>query len=204
MFHEMQAATRKLLRWRLLCIAYESRLTMVSEVLCKNVLAQEFPLSREEVRAELSYLEQSRLLAISGQKQDAWCITLTWEGVDFIEYTSQARDGIARPISSTEPANKRHVRYILRGRLLHMLDVSRSRGMSENFMRETASDPNVEISTDQLRCELRYLAQRELITLNTDSALWFAKITATGTDVFQGTTECPAAIAPRPECARDL
>lgn len=68
----------------------ESRLLQIIVAIYQEATAQ-------EVRRELSYLEDRRLVEISGKHTGTWRAELRRHGVDIVEYTVTCEPGIARP-----------------------------------------------------------------------------------------------------------
>lgn len=204
MNNAMKIATRTLLRWRILSMLYELRLTMSSSELLFNMLRTEFSASREDVKAELTYLESLKLVAVERSHHGAWCAQLRWRGTDLVEGTTACPDGIARPEQDAIPASRQHWCYMVRGRILHTLDVGRSFPVQETILAETVGERHAPLGRDQLRQELRYLASRKLLELDDKGAVWHAKLTPIGTDVGLGAIECFPGITVRPDCNRDL
>lgn len=83
----------------------------------------------------------------------------------------------------------------LRWLILLALNAARPVGTSEVIVRR-AIDPVVPGVTDlDIRRELDYLADRELIELECDRPVWFAKINRHGIDVVEYTVACHPGIA---------
>ncbi len=128
-------------------------------------------------------------------------LRINWTGCDLVEQRSAADAGISVPDTALETQARIHLRRILRGRILHALDVSRAFPLMDTLLVETVSDPGAPLTIEMLRCELQYLAQQALLTITERHGNWCAQITHQGTDVSEGTVSCPAGIAPRPECS---
>lgn len=203
---QMRIARRTLLRWRIATMLYDLRTNFTADDMLVSMLKQEFNVTRDELQGEISYLESSKFVAVERTPNDAYRahLRLRWRGVDLVEGTSAAPEGIARPPEGHISTSARHRVYMVRGRILHALDVGRSFPVPEGILAEIVSDPHCQIGRDALRMELRYLASRQLIELDDNGDVWRAKLTPLGADVSMGIEMCYPGIAPRPDCSRDL
>lgn len=85
-------------RWRILKVLDAGRPTTVSESIVFRVLHDiHLPLSPQDVRRELDYLERRGLLRLSDKDSPTWQAELTRHGIDVVEYTTPVEPGIARP-----------------------------------------------------------------------------------------------------------
>jgi hypothetical protein len=92
---------REDLRWRiLLCLQYSGIKLMREMYIWRTLNDLEFFPSVEDLRQELHYLEQKKLI-VNVKKQLSlsveWMSQLTAEGTDFVEYATGDITGIARP-----------------------------------------------------------------------------------------------------------
>jgi len=95
---DLEKTQREVLRWRLLQALDVGRPYPVSEeVLMAAVCGEDMPVSPRELRRELDYLEDRKLIIISGKDTASWDAELTHHGVDVVEYTVECHPGIARP-----------------------------------------------------------------------------------------------------------
>jgi predicted ArsR family transcriptional regulator len=90
---------REMTRWRILRTLDAGRPVAVSEqVLCQVVADLKLPVNRDDIRRELSYLEDKKLVAVENRDTNRpWEAELTAEGVDVVEYTVPAPHGVGRP-----------------------------------------------------------------------------------------------------------
>lgn len=86
------------IRWLILVALNAGRPEMVAEVLILSSI-QSVPVTCTalELRREMDYLENRELIRIERHEGAPWSAELTATGVDFVEYTIEARPGIARP-----------------------------------------------------------------------------------------------------------
>jgi len=88
---------RESLRWRCLVALEQARPSLMSSAALHAVLAQTYPdIDDIELRRCLDYLELKGLLALD-RKPSHWAPRLTYQGIDFVEYASDALPGIQRP-----------------------------------------------------------------------------------------------------------
>ncbi|TCS38511.1 hypothetical protein EDC30_102250 [Paucimonas lemoignei] len=82
--------------------------------------------------------------------------------------------------------------------ILQCLNCSRPLGAGEALLLSALAD-TVEITQKELRCELDYLQERQLVELKgQDSPQWHARLTRTGIDLVEYTIPCEPGIA-RPQ-----
>lgn len=85
-------------RWRILRILDSGRPIAVSELIIWRVLTDvHIPFSLNDVRREMDYLQDRKLIVIEGVDSDIWFGKLTHDGIDVVEYTVPVEPGIARP-----------------------------------------------------------------------------------------------------------
>lgn len=96
---DLQKAQRELARWRILVTVNAGRPLPVSEQLILTTLQDtQLPFTPSELRRELDYLEDRKLITILGRGMGpVWAVDLTHYGVDLVEYTVECFPGIARP-----------------------------------------------------------------------------------------------------------
>lgn len=100
---------RESLRWLLILAlnnsrpvrAHESLLLMTAQGIYHDANAN-------EIRRELSYLEERKLVDIERHPAGFWLSNLTAAGVDIAEYTVECRAGIARPTKYWVATNATH------------------------------------------------------------------------------------------------
>lgn len=90
---------REMARWRILVALNASRPYPAAEhLLWQTVADLRLPLTPEDIRRELTYLEGKKLIAIANKDTARpWDAELTDQGVDVVEYTIPAPAGITRP-----------------------------------------------------------------------------------------------------------
>lgn len=94
---DIEAVRRGQIRW--LCLEQLDRIRpdVMTELALLAIIQVVYPnASHIELRRELDYLKLCTLLTISS-KLDMWHLTLTYQGIDVVEYTSECPDGIGRP-----------------------------------------------------------------------------------------------------------
>jgi len=95
---DLQKARRENARWRVLKILDAARPCELLEDLILDALrAQGIDITQHELRRELDYLRDRKLIQISGEDTPRWRAELTHYGVDIVEYTVECFPGIARP-----------------------------------------------------------------------------------------------------------
>lgn len=94
----MQKARTEGIRWQLISILNKARPHTTSEQFLIDVLRQLYPdITGIELRRELDYLADRKLVDIVKQPIGLWFADLTRLGVDIAEYTIDCQPGIARP-----------------------------------------------------------------------------------------------------------
>jgi len=95
---DMEKARREQIRWLILVAVNSGRPEPVAEPLVLGAI-QAIPVqcTALELRRELDYLEDRKLIALARLEGAPWTAELTRHGVDFVEYTIAAEAGIARP-----------------------------------------------------------------------------------------------------------
>lgn len=95
---ELERHQREEARWRLLFAAYHSTPMAIGEtVLWRTITDLAIPCTPRDIRRELTFLERSGLISISGQNRERWSVELTAAGINVVEYTIDAPAGITRP-----------------------------------------------------------------------------------------------------------
>lgn len=95
---DMERIRRENIRWHILVAANSGSPHAVAETLLLSAI-QSIPVecTALELRKQLDYLEDRKLLELERHEGAPWTATLTRHGVDFVEYTIDAEPGIARP-----------------------------------------------------------------------------------------------------------
>ena len=95
---DMEKARREQIRWLIMVAVNAGRPSAVAESLILGAI-QGVPVqcTALEVRRELDYLEDRKLIELERLEGAPWTAELTRDGVDFVEYTIPAEPGIARP-----------------------------------------------------------------------------------------------------------
>ncbi|TDB47732.1 MULTISPECIES: hypothetical protein [Photorhabdus] len=89
---------RESLRWSLLVALNKTRPYTASETLLLDISRAIYPdVTALELRKELDYLADSKLIDLNKQPSGSWFADLTRIGVDVVEYTVECGLGIARP-----------------------------------------------------------------------------------------------------------
>lgn len=95
---DMERANREIARWQALVAINSGRPYPVAETLILSAL-QSIPLQLTalELRRELDYLADRKLVDLQRHEGAPWTADLTRYGVDVVEYTLDCDPGIARP-----------------------------------------------------------------------------------------------------------
>jgi hypothetical protein len=95
---DIEQRQREEARWRILRVVDAGRPVAVCEQIVWRVLTDiKLSLSLNQLRRELTYLQDLGLLELEGQDSDIWFAKLKAQGVDVVEYTCKAPAGVARP-----------------------------------------------------------------------------------------------------------
>jgi len=95
---DLQKNVREQARWRILRILDAGRPSPVSESTILLALNDaKLSLTAAELRRELDYLDDRKLVRLVDQDTACWGAELTHYGVDVVEYTIACLPGIARP-----------------------------------------------------------------------------------------------------------
>lgn len=93
-----EKARREGMRWHLINTLNKARPYTSSEVFLLDVMRGIYPdVTALELRQQLEYLQNRRLLNLTKQPSGMWFADLTHLGVDIAEYTIDCQAGIARP-----------------------------------------------------------------------------------------------------------
>ena len=91
-------ARREGMRWHLINTLNKARPYTSSEVFLLDVMRGIYPdATALELRQQLEYLSDRRLIDLTKQPAGMWLADLTRLGVDLAEYTIDCQPGIARP-----------------------------------------------------------------------------------------------------------
>jgi hypothetical protein len=89
---------REFSRWVLLLALYNAHpVGSWEEVLLSTLLAIYPDTTRNEVRRELDYLGDRKLLTIIKHPHGRWFAEINHHGIDVVEYNTDVHPGIARP-----------------------------------------------------------------------------------------------------------
>jgi hypothetical protein len=89
---------RESMRWYLILALYNARPEDVVEDVVQMTMQSIYPDTTPiEVRKELDYLEDRKLVTLRKEPSGRWWSSLTRYGVDIAEYTIDCDPGIARP-----------------------------------------------------------------------------------------------------------
>ncbi|GAP66278.1 hypothetical protein MBSD_n1582 [Mizugakiibacter sediminis] len=95
---DLSKTLREQVRWRILRILDVGRPGGVTEDTLQLALDDaRLPVTPHELRRELDYLEDRKLITIIDRDTSTWSAELTHHGVDVVEYTVPCLPGIARP-----------------------------------------------------------------------------------------------------------
>jgi hypothetical protein len=95
---DMERTRRESIRWHIMVAVNSGAPHIVAETLILSAI-QSIPVecTALELRKQMDYLEDRRLLELQRHEGAPWTATLTRHGVDLVEYTIEAEPGIARP-----------------------------------------------------------------------------------------------------------
>lgn len=95
---DMTRVRRETIRWTILLTLNNGRPThLYEEVVLAVVQALYADATPIELRRELDYLHDRRLIELAKEPGGRWRAELTRHGVDVAEYTTDCEPGIARP-----------------------------------------------------------------------------------------------------------
>lgn len=93
-----EKARREGMRWHLINTLNKARPYTSSEVFLLDVMRGIYPdVTALELRQQLEYLQDRRLVDLAKQPSGMWFADLNRLGVDIAEYTIDCQAGIARP-----------------------------------------------------------------------------------------------------------
>lgn len=96
---DLKQQEREQSRWLILSVLNAARPIGTNEGLILSTIQSVLPgVTQQELRREMTYLEDRKLIEISNQHTGAWFGKLTRYGVDLVEYTVPVDPGIARPV----------------------------------------------------------------------------------------------------------
>lgn len=96
---DMKQQEREQSRWLILSVLNAARPIGTNEGLILSTIHSVLPgVTQQEIRRELDYLEDRKLVEVSHQHTGVWFGKLTRHGVDVAEYTVPCDPGIARPV----------------------------------------------------------------------------------------------------------
>ncbi len=95
---DLKKSMTEVVRWYLLVALDAGRPLPVNEdILVRALNDASLPVTHSDLRRELDYLRDRKLIEVTGEDSDRWEASLTALGVDVVEYTTDCRPGIARP-----------------------------------------------------------------------------------------------------------
>lgn len=95
---DMTRVRRETIRWTILLTLNNGRPTHLYEEVVLAVVQSLYPdATAIELRREMDYLYDRRLIALVKEPGGRWRAELTRHGVDIAEYTTDCEPGIARP-----------------------------------------------------------------------------------------------------------
>lgn len=95
---DMEKVRREQLRWIMLLALNHARPYGVVEVILLATAQGVYPdATALEIRREVDYLKDRRLVEVTKAPSGPWHVELTRYGVDIAEYTIECEPGIARP-----------------------------------------------------------------------------------------------------------
>lgn len=93
-----EKSKREVVRWRILKTLYIGRPIGAPEsIIFETLLGSGLAVTNLQLRQELDYLRDRKLLVLSNEHTAEWHAELTRYGVDLVEYTVDCKPGIARP-----------------------------------------------------------------------------------------------------------
>lgn len=95
---DMAKARREAVRWLILVTLNAARPVGANEIIVIDCVRQAQPdVTEREIRLEMDYLCERRLVELTCRECEHWFGKLTREGIDVVEYTVDCDAGIARP-----------------------------------------------------------------------------------------------------------
>lgn len=94
----LERSQREEIRWRILRALDVSRPVRLGEnVLFRTLTDIDLPIGPRQLRRELLYLIDKGLVDVRSREAAVWSLALTPDGIDVVEYTIEAPDGVGRP-----------------------------------------------------------------------------------------------------------
>jgi len=95
---DMEKARREEIRWMILQALYAAQPVGTTEIIVMKAMETVVPdITLSEIRRELDYLVERKLLTLSSEDMPVWFAKINRYGVDLVEYTIPCLPGIARP-----------------------------------------------------------------------------------------------------------
>lgn len=95
---DMEKARREELRWMILRALYAAQPIGTSEhIVLKAVEAVVPDITLNELRRELDYLDERKLISVAWKETPVWFAKINRYGIDVVEFTVECLPGIARP-----------------------------------------------------------------------------------------------------------
>lgn len=95
---DLARSRRETLRWLLILALYNARPSDLVEAVMLSIAQTMYPDSTPiEIRRELDYLSDRKLVELKKSPSGPWWGNLTRYGTDIAEYTVECEPGIARP-----------------------------------------------------------------------------------------------------------
>lgn len=95
---DLRKSVIEVARWYTLVALDAGRPAFVNEdIVLRTLNDASIAITHHEMRRELEYLCDRKLIELQGKEGDVWEARLTSLGVDVVEYTVDCRPGIARP-----------------------------------------------------------------------------------------------------------
>ena len=86
------------IRWEILRTLHVGGRLGATETMCQRVVdAAYLGITSDQMRDQLHYLEERKLVKIQRSEIEDWRMTLTRQGTDLVEYRVDCEPGIARP-----------------------------------------------------------------------------------------------------------
>lgn len=99
----MEKARREGMRWNVINALNKARPYTTSEAFLLDIMRGIYPdTTALELRQQLDYLHDRKLVDVTKQPSGLWFADLTRLGVDIAEYTIDCQAGIARPVKYWE------------------------------------------------------------------------------------------------------
>lgn len=182
-------AQRERLRWEILNLVESQRPAPANADVLAVALAGP---TKAELHRELRYLADRGLVSLDDQRLD-WRVTMTWPGIDVVDYVVECGPGIARP-DGDDATMTRATRGSLRWRLLVTLNFGGGAFVGEDVLAATMLDSGLPVTLARLRRNLDYLELRGLVATERGGR-WQARINRHGVDLVEYSIDCAPGIA---------